>query len=577
MKKILICGHSNKIKTQNQYYLINNFLKNFYDENNVHVVKHLSFAKNYKTNFDKKVTKYGCYLSDFYFDVLNTYKINKLKNNFCKNYILYFAEAVARISLSRLYKLHYCKKIKKIDYIEVQETKNFEHNFQNTIEFQSFYQSNLYKNLRLSDFINQKIIDYNLVKLNKILDQSVPNNINEKEIDVVKSKFLQKTLFNFLSKFKRNNIVVVHKPFIGSINNIKLQLLLGQMPWTPMSYKLDFVKKNTLLREDIKRSLILKKKDPIKKFLSDVFLELMPTCFLENITNIENLSKKVFPDNPKLIFTSNAFAADEVFKYWSSSKTEKLIIGQHGCNYCTTKYKINPSVEEKIPKKFITWGLENFNTHYSGVNFLDNKINNFNIKNNKITLILYAQKGEYFFDEFFDFIEYQNFYKKFISKFLIDHKNFQIIIKPHKTHKYNLINEIDFWKQNFSNIQFADDRETVEDLINNSYLTIFSYDSTDFFKALHRKKNIIFLSHNNLEHIREDVIENYNLLKDKIIFTNINKFLEVLNNDILKLNSYFDKKNINSAKKIFNAKLNINSKHKIYKLSKCINHIQKNI
>ena len=266
-----------------------------------------------------------------------------------------------------------------------------------------------------------------------------------------------------------------------------------------------------------------------------------------------------------------------MFKYWSSSKTEKLIIGQHGCNYCTTKYKINPSVEEKIPKKFITWGLENFDTHYPGVNFLENKINNSNINNNKISLILYAQKGEYFFDEFFDFIEYQNFYKKFISKFLTDHKNFQIIIKPHKTHKYNLINEIDFWKQNFANIQFADDKETVEDLINNSYLTIFTYDSTDFFKALHRKKNIILLSHNNLEHIREDVIENYNLLKDKIIFTNANKVFEVLNNHISKLNSYFNKKNIKSAKKKFNTKLNINSKQKIYKLSKCISRIQKNI
>ena len=54
-----------------------------------------------------------------------------------------------------------------------------------------------------------------------------------------------------------------------------------------------------------------------------------------------------------------------------------------------------------------------FNSHYPGVNFLENKIINYNKKNNKISLILYAQKGEYFFDEFFDFIAYRIFIRIF--------------------------------------------------------------------------------------------------------------------------------------------------------------------
>jgi len=577
MKKILISGYDNKIFPQNQYYLINNYLKNYYNKTNVHIIEHLSSEKNYKTNFDKKVLKYGNYLSSFYFELINYYSEDKLKVETCKNYITYYAEALVRVSLSRLYKLYYSKKIKRIEFIELHEIENFNHEFQDTIEFQSFYQSYLYDNLRFSDYINQKIIDYNLVKLNKIIIQNDFHSKKNIKTQTNTESFFKKILRNFLSLLKRDNITVVHLPFINIFNNIKLQLLLGQIPWIPKENKPSFIQKNTSFIENLKKNLLFKEKNPIKRFLADIFVEMMPTCYLENIDKIKKLSIEIFPNNPKLIYTANAFAGDEVFKYWVSTKTDKLIIGQHGCNYCTTKYKINPSIEERISNRFITWGMKNYNTHHPGINFLDNKIVNFNSKNNKISLILYSQKGEYFFDEFFDFIAYQDFYKKFLKKFLNEYQKFEIIIKPHNTHQFNLINEESFWKKNFSNVKFVTDNVSLEQIVNTSYLTIFSYDSTDFFKSLHRKKNIILLSHNNLEHLREDVIQNYDLLRDKIIFTDTDKVIKFLSNHLTNLNSYFDREDIRLAKETFNGKLNVNSKKKIYDLSKCIKYTQNKI
>ena len=98
-----------------------------------------------------------------------------------------------------------------------------------------------------------------------------------------------------------------------------------------------------------------------------------------------------------------------------------------------------------------------------------------------------------------------------------------------------------------------------------------------FLKLYTEKKNIILLSHNNLEHIRDDVIENYNLLKNKLIFTNQQKLFELLNSNFSTLNSYFDKEIIKSSIDNFNAKVNVKSEKKIYHLSKCIEQIQKNI
>ena len=75
--------------------------------------------------------------------------------------------------------------------------------------------------------------------------------------------------------------------------------------------------------------------------------------------------------------------------------------------------------------------------------------------------------------------------------------------------------------------------------------------------------------------MRNDVIQNYDLLKDKIIFTDTDKVLKFLSNNLVNLNSYFDNKEILLAKETFNNRLNVNSKRKIYDLSKCIKNAQK--
>ena len=49
MKKILISGCDNKIISQNKYYLINNYLKNYYNKSNVHIIDHLFQRKLQKT------------------------------------------------------------------------------------------------------------------------------------------------------------------------------------------------------------------------------------------------------------------------------------------------------------------------------------------------------------------------------------------------------------------------------------------------------------------------------------------------------------------------------------------------
>ena len=73
--------------------------------------------------------------------------------------------------------------------------------------------------------------------------------------------------------------------------------------------------------------------------------------YLEGLKEIElNAEKRGIPKEPKVIFTSNNFQADEELKLWvikQRAMNAKYIIGQHGSNYGTERFK-TPKLEVRI-------------------------------------------------------------------------------------------------------------------------------------------------------------------------------------------------------------------------------------
>ena len=144
----------------------------------------------------------------------------------------------------------------------------------------------------------------------------------------------------------------------------------------------------------------LKAKD--KKYFK-IFYHLLPTCYLEGFQNNLNQSKKIkWSNKSKLLFTSNAFAYDETFRFWvfKNHFNNRIVIGQHGCNYGTAKYRINPAIEEVIYKYFLTWGWKNHKKNFKGFNFTKNLITKKKIIDNQnVLLVLDNMRGEFLYDE----------------------------------------------------------------------------------------------------------------------------------------------------------------------------------
>ena len=115
-----------------------------------------------------------------------------------------------------------------------------------------------------------------------------------------------------------------------------------------------------LSERDLELPFSLGNTDEFNLVLNKTLMHLIPQSYLESF---EILLKKTqvqgWPENPKSIFTSNAYNLDDKFKLWAGLKVErgsKLVIGQHGGNFGMTPMAIHESHQIEIADSWLSWG-----------------------------------------------------------------------------------------------------------------------------------------------------------------------------------------------------------------------------
>ena len=88
----------------------------------------------------------------------------------------------------------------------------------------------------------------------------------------------------------------------------------------------------------------------------------IPTAYLEGYGRLlQQIGGLSWPRRPKLIWTSMAFSADDVFKAWAGEKVEQgspLVIGQHGGHYGVGRCSFPEDHEIAISDCYLTWGWD---------------------------------------------------------------------------------------------------------------------------------------------------------------------------------------------------------------------------
>jgi putative transferase (TIGR04331 family) len=202
-------------------------------------------------------------------------------------------------------------------------------------------------------------LDLIVVKNNStinIKNKATSNSVYIKKIIIF---FVIRILDGYNRIFLNNNDSFFITSYIPRKNNIKLQIKLRQFPklWNtksilPMAFQ-----------QGVRQWNLRKKERNMQQFddiIRHFVVKQMPKIYHEGYKFLYNSSQSVrWPKNPKLIFTSNSYVVDELFKCWAAEKTEKgipLVIGQHGGHFGTNKFSFFEDHQIDIADKWVSWG-----------------------------------------------------------------------------------------------------------------------------------------------------------------------------------------------------------------------------
>jgi len=241
---------------------------------------------------------------------------------------------------------------------EIEDTSVLEYKLHNWVpnNFNHFYKqivSDEWNHVIFSECIKDIGLPY--TKLDVKLEGVCESQLGFK--DALINKVL--LLTNKLTPSFLNKIVIV-APYIGIGKLFKWQLQLGQLPFLSREQKFDLSrdvdnKKRDLLKDD-------NIKDGYEMLLDRLIVNLIPLNYVENFDIFYKKSLASYPKKPSVIYTANAYQANDSFKFWLAYHAENkipFVLGQHGGNMGVAKFNQPEDHQISISDVYVSWGWHN--------------------------------------------------------------------------------------------------------------------------------------------------------------------------------------------------------------------------
>jgi putative transferase (TIGR04331 family) len=325
---------------------------------------------------------------------------------------------------------------------------------------------------------------------------------------------------NFLQFLSRNTDAFIVNSYLPIIDEIKLKLLLGQFPIIWKSPKIDsnYFRDVELNRNDF--LLEFQNFNGIERELKRLINKLIPKIYIEGYEFMcREANNLKWPSNPKFIFTSNNFTADELFKFWVGLKVEEgasYYVGQHGANYGTS-YESKNWTELNTADRFYSWGWKDM---YKDVNtipaFNFKIINNLNCRYKKNGKLLLVERSPGTRDGPRDrFYESLIVHEGMVELYKLLHTTIQqkSLVRLH--HRSTTLTS---WQQKYKPINIDSGKGGFNKLISQSRLVVFNYDSAGLLELLAMNVPVICFWKGGFSHLLPVSKKYYDLLKDSGIF-----------------------------------------------------------
>ena len=191
-------------------------------------------------------------------------------------------------------------------------------------------------------------------------DKSIKENTEtNRNVRSLVRPFLEKILLGYSALVSKNSSSFFISSYLPLKTDLKLQLKLGQLPtiWRSQSCpkaKASIVKRDEMGWGDFDVH------DEFSEVVAKLIPKHLPTAYLEGYEDLRMYpDKSGWPSSPKVIFTSNAYSSDDIFKQWAAEKTESnipLVIGQHGGHFGMNPFAFHEEHQIDVADRWLSWG-----------------------------------------------------------------------------------------------------------------------------------------------------------------------------------------------------------------------------
>tara|TARA_B100001057_G_scaffold147670_1_gene147565 strand:- start:4737 stop:6494 length:1758 start_codon:yes stop_codon:yes gene_type:complete len=392
--------------------------------------------------------------------------------------------------------------------------------------------------VKISNIVNFKILDNNIVN----------KNIYKRKKDATLKKISKKFIYYFIKLLPeklRNICLIETKLNLSDIFWINLRLRKF-----PFQY---YIRENTKIKNiniNLRNECTTKNKlqidnDEFCQLFASLIFNNIPIAYLESFNSNRKRAMRIYPKNPKFIFTSSAYFSNEMFKIWTAEKSKenkKIFVQVHGGHHATASFNHPGQFTEKIADKFFTWGWGTNILSSPKLSRLKVKINKYKSYRKKLKICLVIFSANKYSNSITSSPTSSNFLKSLkdyeklflnIKKTIL--KNLTIRIRKSSNgwdiEKYfRSLGVTNFSYLNKINYNFIDN---FKKLVSKHSLFICTYDSTMFYELL-------TLNVPTLIYLDEKFWKlNKNSKKDFDKLSNVNIYF----NSIEKLSNYLNKIN----------------------------------
>ncbi len=371
-----------------------------------------------------------------------------------------------------------------------------------------------------------------------------------------KKSFFAVSAYNLLSRFRNNHKseFFVISSYLRLREELELNYYLNKKLQFFYYPNIEYKKSEIDLNLRNKLSFKDETKNEFEIILNKIINFYLPLSVLENFSQIRDYIRKIkWPDNPKVIFSSNSFADGGPTQFWIAEKVEhgsKYYFGQHGAGYLEY-YDKKFRAEIKPVDGFITWGNHKF-SHKIHPTFNFTITKNKNNKNKKKALFVFKSSGN-------RIVPYDRFeLGKIIfdqSQYLISNLNDEIkknlLLRLHSSYKEGIYFNFDNFINNNTSLKI-DKKTNFIKLITSSKITIYNDFSTGFAYGLNLNlPSVIFLPL-GLKFIHDENKKDFiNLIENQIVFTSVEKLKDYLNDSWNKIEENWSRSESQRARNLF--------------------------